>query len=326
VTACALAAVSAAASADDGVAKHERIVLVGVPDAVFTATAAALGPWSIAVEATADEIPGDAAAAQALAARHAATAVAWFDGRELVLYDALARSSSRQPAPATIDDATAAAVALTIKTALRKPVVVAAAAEPDPPPPPPVVPAPAPAIVIDAPPRPRRALAARMTLDAGARLSGAAAPALARLAVRGALTERSWRGVGLVLGVEGGPSAQVTAEGVDARLSDVGVHAGLELRRAVSPHLWLVPAAGVSVRRVALAGVAEDPGGAIAVDEAAVGASLDVAAAVEGGGRVRGGLVVTASWHVGRVRYTLQGQDVVAVPPVTLGVAVRLGF
>ncbi len=91
----------------------DTLVLVEVPGPIEAALRTSLTPWGVeivVVAAPATYAPG------ALAAERGASFVAWRRGRALVLYDAALATEERRLLPPQLDDAGAAAVALSIKT------------------------------------------------------------------------------------------------------------------------------------------------------------------------------------------------------------------
>jgi hypothetical protein len=145
-----------------------------------------------------------------------------------------------------------------------------------------------------------------------------------RVGARASIAPRAWRGAGFVLGFELGPAGEIASTGVEASLGDLAAHAGGEWRQPLRDTWWLVPAAGVSLHRVTLDGTVVDE--MLAIDEADLGVAADVAVAVERDGRVRMGLVVTGSVFARRVRYQVRGEDIAALPTVSVGIALRLGM
>ena len=96
-----------------GTAAAERLVLVDVPAPVEAALRVGLAPWAVEVVVAPSPAAVDPAG---LAVTHGAAFVVWRRGDALVLYDAALAAEERRPLPAVLDDATAAAVALSIRT------------------------------------------------------------------------------------------------------------------------------------------------------------------------------------------------------------------
>ncbi|MCA9676598.1 MAG: hypothetical protein KC464_16315, partial [Myxococcales bacterium] len=305
---------------------HRRVVLLSMPDQVFSATAAALGPWAIAVEASTEPPPADEAAAAAVAASHDATAVAWIEGAELIIYDALDLGLERRPAPTTIDDATAASIALTIKTALRRPLRVPAmvafpgAGEPIPRPP---------ALELDrpAPPPPAPRLIAHLAVTAGARVpTRTPAPTLPRISGRVSLGASTWRGLAVVAGAEAGPTADVTADGLAATYRDIGAVVGVAWRHQLRPRLWLVPAALAALHWTSLRGTLTTADGAMDVDQRDHAGAGELEVAVESGASLRVGAVLSATATTGPVRYQVRSRDVLVIPTLSVSLGLRVSY
>lgn len=304
---------------DEAPRAHERVVLVAMSDLVFSATAAALGPWSIAVEATDEPAPASDADASALAQAHGATAVAWLAEGELVVYDDLERTSERRAASPPADDASAAAIALSIKTMLRQPVRIAVV---EPPPPPPVVDEPV--VTVVAPPAPRPGVHATARLAAGLPLSRPA-PTMTRAGVRLSVDAPFAPRLAFAAGVEAALPGDVTAEGFDGRYGDLAAGLGFEWRQPLTARLWLVPSIAGTLHRTHLSGTVTDPMPKdVTHIDYAYGGEVEVA--VETGGRLRAGAAISGSVLGGRELYKVRGVDVLRVPAATLGLAVRISF
>lgn len=109
-----LIAFAGALVAGRGTAHAETLVLVEVPARLEAALRTSLAPWGVEiVVVTPAPEPYDP---DALVAAHDASFVVWRRGAELALYDAAAASEERRPLPHDLDDAEAAAAALSIKT------------------------------------------------------------------------------------------------------------------------------------------------------------------------------------------------------------------
>jgi hypothetical protein len=328
LTGLCLVAAPRVARADDvvGVApeakEHSRVVLVSMPDPVFAATAAALGPWSIAVEATPEATPGSDAAASAIAQAHGATAVAWLEGDVLVIYDDLQRRSERREhaTPAgRIDDASAASIALSIKTTLRQPTPVVVAAVEPPPPPVEVIEIAAPPPLL-AEPQPQLHVAAR--IGAGIPLADPS-PTTARAAVRATYDIAGALAIGL--GVEGGVARTIEAEEFQGRYRDLALAAGVEYRIAIGERFWLVPSAAATVHLTRLQGDVTAPMER-PVDRSSYPFGAEAELAAETGGRLRAGAAIFGTFLTGRDAYKVHGADVLRVPAVSVGIALRMSW
>jgi hypothetical protein len=114
------AAVAAAAVLAAGPAYADRVVLIAPPAALARAAHDQLAPYHIDVVVADAAPPSGADGARAIAGRYGARAVAWVQGGALVVFDAVDGETAERPAPAPLDDASAAALALTLKTVLRE--------------------------------------------------------------------------------------------------------------------------------------------------------------------------------------------------------------
>jgi hypothetical protein len=241
-------AASATAHADEQPAPV-RVVLLGPPGELEAAVRAALAPWRVAIIVEPPAIPGDVGAAAAIADQHQANAVAWVDRGSLVVFERSEPDLVRRPAE-PLDEATAASLALTLKTLLRLP--------PEPPPPPPepepapVAPPPTP-MATPAPPRPRPW---RLTAVVGARLrsAGTLEP---RLAVRG---ERALGPIAAALSLAVGTGVDVDSADYSGTWTDSAAAAALVVPFAIGD--WrLAPGAGLSVHRTVIDGAFQGNGG-----------------------------------------------------------------
>ncbi len=96
-------------------ASAETIVLIAPPPALTTAVRTSLAPWRIDVVVVART----AGAPEALAAAQQAGFVAWREGDDLVFWDTARSQYERRPMATELDEASAAALALSIKTWMR---------------------------------------------------------------------------------------------------------------------------------------------------------------------------------------------------------------
>jgi hypothetical protein len=306
-------------------AAHHRVILLSMPDPVRDATAAALEPWSIAVVAIADATPETDASAAVIARARGASAVAWLDAGELLVYDDLRRQTERRAAPEPLDAVNAAAIALSIKTTLRRPMPMVAALELPPPPPPR-------ADLVD------DQVAIAPTTGGGVHgaarfgvgfptASTAVAPTMVRFAGRLAVDVPVERRLAVAVALEGGPPSAIDNADLIGRYRDVTLGLGVEWRQPVARQLWLVPAATATLHLTRLSGELRNPGGMErVVDRRGARPGMDLELAVETGGRMRGGAALFASLSPFGERYKVRGEDVLAVPAATLGIALRISF
>jgi len=150
-----VAAVAGVASADAGVARADepvRLVLVSPPEPLEAAVRAALKPWRVVIIVERPTAPVDAATTNGLVLRHHANAIAWIEKGQLVVVDRDGEVT-RRPAK-KIDDASAAALALTVKTMLRLPANPPPPLPEEPPPPPTTITVRVPVPVVVRPPPP----------------------------------------------------------------------------------------------------------------------------------------------------------------------------
>lgn len=120
-----------------------RVILLGAPETLARALRTALRPWGMTLESRAGDtpeptLPGTALQAGELAREMGAEVLVWIsandDGAALWIYEASKETVRARPFPdRPLDEALAAALALSVKTWLLSPTVV----EPEPAPPPP---------------------------------------------------------------------------------------------------------------------------------------------------------------------------------------------
>ncbi|MEZ4367500.1 MAG: hypothetical protein R2939_14675 [Kofleriaceae bacterium] len=112
----------AAVDAVDPVAPQVVVVFVQPPAALASAVEVALAPWHVQVVRVEEGVRTDRESAQALATTTGASRVVWTIDETIIVYDRDSGSfDHRALPPGRLDDATAAAVGLTIKTMLRLP-------------------------------------------------------------------------------------------------------------------------------------------------------------------------------------------------------------
>jgi hypothetical protein len=155
-----LVAIGSRVEAQAASATPVRLVLVSPPAELEAAVRAALAPWRVAIIVEPGEPPRDAATAAVVAERHRANAVAWVDVGSMRVFEPGATDLVARPVD-EIDEASAASLALTLKTLLRLPPL------PPEPEPEPLPVEPAPAVIRAA--APRRAWPWRLSAMAGAR-------------------------------------------------------------------------------------------------------------------------------------------------------------
>jgi hypothetical protein len=219
-------------------ASAETLVMVSPPAELDQAVRASLAPWrvKIIVIEMASGTPAE------LALTLGAGFVVWRDHDQLVLWNAGGGAGERRGIPPDLDDAGAAALALSIKTWMNL-----GAPPPDPiavePPRDELLPTPPP----PSPPR------ARIDAASGVR-TNTADHGRTELRLGVAATARVWR-LDAGLGVELGPAHAVqTGEGDgDLSMTVVGVHARWPV--AVTPTLTVAPGAGAVIERLRFGGL-----------------------------------------------------------------------
>ncbi len=240
-----LALVLVCADAPAESAATETLVLVSPPDELDEAVRASLAPWrvKIIVIEMASGTPAE------LALSLGAGYVVWRDDDELVLWDASAGNGERRDVPMPLDDASAAALALSIKTWMHLGAPPAGApaafdavgdtiAEPAPQPARRGAPAPAPRLRVEA------ATGARTNLGDDGRTD-------LRLAVgAGARTGP----VDVSLGVELGPSHPSGDGMFSGDLSTVSAGVFARWGLTVAPSITVAPRLGLTLQRSAFTG------------------------------------------------------------------------
>jgi hypothetical protein len=309
--------------------RHRRVVLVAMPEPVLQATTSALGPWSISVATAAGPPPADDLAASALARAHDATAVAWIDGEELVIYDALHARSERKAAPAepaATDEVAAATIALSIKTSLRHPVVAAAPEAPPERPPVEVFAAPAhvEAAVVPARAAAHRPLHVMARVGAGLPLSEPS-PTMTRIGGRLSFDLPLEPRLAIAVGVEAGPRAAIEHAELAGRYQDLTLAVGAEWRQELIGRWWLIPSIAGTVHFTRLDGTVLMPSER-EISEPGRSFGADAELSLETGGRLRGGVTLFGSFLANRDRYKVRGVDVLVVPVATLGASLRISF
>lgn len=270
------------------VSAAETLVMVSPAPELDAAVRASLAPWRVTIIVV-DLAAGTPAE---LALSQGAGYVVWSDQGELVLWDARAATGERRGIPAPLDDATAAALALSIKSWMRLgPPPVPDAPVPDGPVTELVAETPAPATGrerVDGAPAPPAVSPPRLRLEAG---SGARANAAAsgRTALRLAVAAAGRVGpVDVVAGVELGPSHPGGDLMTNGELATLAVTAHARWPFALVPAVTAGPAIGAVLVHTTYRGLDQ-----IARPFAATGfmPGLDVAGVVEWR---RGPLVVGA--------------------------------
>lgn len=231
------------------IAMAETLVMVSPPPELDAAVRSSLAPWRVKIIVI-DMAAGSPAE---LALTQGAGFVVWRDDDELVLWNASGGVGERRDIPPGLDDASAAALALSIKTWMNlgapPPPDVAFVEDPPPPPPPPPIddgpavhamtPAPRPLMRIDAATGVRANTGdhgrtdLRVALAAGVRLGP----------------------IDALLAVELGPSHPASAVNGTGELSTLVVGAHARWPIALSPALSIAPGVGVVLARNAYAGV-----------------------------------------------------------------------
>lgn len=229
--------------------------MVSPPPELDAAVRASLAPWrvKIIVISLASGTPAELALAQR------AGFVVWADDSELVLWDASAGVGERRDIPSELDDANAAALALSIKTWMHLGAPPRPGEEPTDP-------------VDDTPPPPGRGGEGAELRDTVLTPSEPLPPALLRVeaasGARGNIADRGRAGmrlavagvarigpVDVALGGEIGPARSLTEGEVVGELSTLDVTAHGRWGVAVGPALTLAPSAGVVLIRTSFSGV-----------------------------------------------------------------------
>ena len=340
-----LVLVPAGALAQDG-----RVAVVEPGEELEAAVVATLEPWGVELftvppPSPGAEMPASSAAARAIAETYDADAVVWVSsadgGHALWVYDtAEDRVTARALASAPpFDDASAAAIALSVKTLLRHSHVApdaerwAAAAESFGDPSPPVTsPAPptSPAVASPLQAAPARVAPAghsQLSLRAslGARfLHTSPASAEPRLSL-GLLTRPFDREiVGFALDLASGPGVGVSDAKLDGRLVDGEAFLSLVLRAPRDAPLGIGGELGAGLALSLLDGVLVD--NAAPVDVSRVNGALRGAIVVDYaiGPTFRIGLRAAGTWLARRQRYLVHGEPVLGVRGLALDVGLGL--
>jgi hypothetical protein len=223
-------------------ARDARVVVIDVDPRIVSALVVALTPWSLPVAAIPGPSPApdlDAASARAaaIAAEQHAGAIVWIapsrpgDGKaSLWVYDAQTLQLTVRPLtqPMPLDDAGAAAVALSVKTVLRGSPL--AASEPPPEEPPARVGEPVPAPIGATPASPHAAW--RVETLVGARLpTGTSVDVEPRAALGASVWPAAFSDhAGFGLGIEGGPGVSVETPSFQGELRSASLALTTRLR------------------------------------------------------------------------------------------------
>lgn len=206
-------------------AQDVRVVLATEDRELLVALESALAPWGVLVRTVDDELgatmPGSADRGRAMAEAHGAAAVVWIslteEGPALWTYDRASDrvASRRLPSAPPFDDATAVAVALSIKTLLRHSTVAP----------------PGERLEVSPPDALSRV---RLELGGGAR---AFATSPADVEPRGSLALSLWPApaIGLALGARTGSGIGIASSALAGRLLSIDVHGGVRARWAPIP-------------------------------------------------------------------------------------------
>jgi hypothetical protein len=284
----------------------DRVAVIAPPAGVEDAIRAQLAPWAIAVVVAPAPAPVDDDAARALAAALEVQALVWFADDSVAILDVRHGDVVRRARGAVIDEATAAAIALTVKTVVRGPTV----APPPPPPPPPLT-----------LPMRVRPPAWRATIVGTLRwhvegLEPRLALAFARRLGPVAVVARGSLGTG------------VTARTLDfaGTWRDRTFGAAIAVPRAVGA-VEITAAAGASLHLTGIRGVVFPRGAAAASAAAQLGLDAELGATWRRG-PLAIGAQLGATWLPWRRRYTVAGQPVFTVGhgEVEAGLSVGFGF
>lgn len=245
-------------------APAETLVLVSPPAELDEAVRTSLAPWRVKILVI-DIASGSPAE---LALTTGAGYVVWRDENELVLWDAGGGTGERREIPPALDDAGAAALALSIKTWMNlgappppgDPVGVAAMVMDEPPPPvePPLPPpsdVPSLRAVIPPPAPPAPPPPPRFRIDAASGIranTGGHGRTELRVAIAGAARLGRFDAV---LACELGPSHPASAEQGFGELSTLVFSAHARYPLHLSPSVVVAPGLGLVVQRGAFSGV-----------------------------------------------------------------------
>lgn len=309
-------------------ADPQRVVFVSTPAPIVDASRTALQGWGIDVVAIDAASPGDRMpaaerAAAELATKHNAAAVVWLSGNAgegaLWMYDAIDHQlvTRRVDHPASIDDATAAALALSVKTLLRHSQVapetervITVVTRPETAPPPVVPPR--------APPEERWAIAPRLGIG-WRRIEGDDVSARFGLDVDWRLWGTMWaRG-----DIGSGPDLAVEDPAFDGHLSDSQVGLGGVWRLPLGA-LTLAPSAMFDLHVTRLRGRLIEVDDAVSVWRVNPALRLDVSAEVALSERFRLGVYVGGSGLLRRQRYLVRGEPVLELPVFGLTTGILL--
>jgi hypothetical protein len=280
------AAVVAALVLAAGNAFADRVLLIAPPPTLARAAHDQLAPYHIDVVVADKSMPTGGDVARALAGAYQARAVAWVDGGRLVVFDAVDGSTVERAAPAPLDDAGAAALALTLKTVLRERFAAEDAVEP-----------PGPSIDFG--------------IAAGLRMHGGAAEPRVGLGA-------DWRpgAAPIVVGLRGslGGGVPAHADRFSGTWNDRAFGA-VALYPWISEPFEVRAGAGASLMWTSIHGVLLSDGSAAQDSELDFGLDAE-ASAVWRRPPIALGLRAVTTWVPSRQRYTVADQSVFEVSPV----------
>ena len=300
--------VARTASSDGG----RRIVLVGAAEVSTSAVFSALAAWDVEVVRSVERAP-PAADAEASARKHAALnhadAVSWISVSQagiatlivVDMADGRVTTRSLDKAP-PYDEATAAAIALTVKSVLRS-TTLAPAAE-----------------------RTHRAEATTGT-GAGVELEvggGVSRSNVGTMEGRGDLGMSLWptRVWGLGLRLSGGPGAEVSTPPLDGTLVNLG--AALTARaRVPAGRVSFTFELGPALQAVRLSATLRDLGSPVSVPRIDPAVEGGAAFDVEVGARTRVGVRALGNVLVRSQRFLIGGREALALEPLALQGALR---
>lgn len=304
-----------------GLARAETLVLVAPDPALTAAVRVALEPWGTEVRVAAAVDGRGAARGARVAEETGAAAVSWIEGGELWIYEARTGAAIARPVtPPPYDAASATAVALSLKTWLRR-----TALDPEVAPPPPrdePAEAPAPA----APPETSLLVGARI----GPRFA-ATSPDLAELraGITGAVFFLGGHlGVGLEL--SSGFGVGVDAPAARGRWTETGLALTLEGR--ATPERWLDlglrvgVSAGLGWLGVTLAPSSRSSSRSVEVGRFLPAALAEVSLGIWPTERVRLGVALGVDAFLLRQRYRVRGEPLLDVSPAAPRVALVVEF
>jgi hypothetical protein len=301
-------------------AQDRRVVVVGADAALAHALEVALGSWSLEFVTVDEAPPGTAMPAAAVVAReqarvHGAGGVVWIAGTEGALavwvYDLQNDRTLSRPLDASppFDPATAASLALSIKTLLRASAVAPPAERYGARPPP--------------PPSPPSSLVLSLESGLGGRwnvLRGGPADLRLSVGLGAWLTPR----LGALVSLQTGPGVSVDGNGLRGRWTETTASLGGRARFALTPALSLSPGLGLSLRAQTLDGALQGIQRRVHVSRLDAAVDAMVALEVALARQTRLAALVGLSLALRTHRFLVAGATAAQTAPATLLLGVRL--